>query len=267
MINPTNNEQSAMTSNLLKGKRGLIMGVANEKSIAWSIARAAHLNGAQLAFSYQSEVLLKRLEPLAQEIGCKNLFECDVTNSSSLDALSEQVLAKLGNIDFIVHAIAFSDKNELKGRYVDTTLDNFLNTMKISCFSFTEMAKRAEKLMPKGGSLITLTYYGAEKAMPNYNVIGVAKAALECSVKYLAADLGQNQIRVNAISAGPIRTLAAAGITGFRSMMKHDEQVNPLRRNTTLEDVAGSAMYLLSDISLKYCFEIYLYEYPIVHLF
>lgn len=234
---------------LLGGKRGVVMGVANEKSIAWNIALSAHNHGAELAFSYQSEVLLKRLEPLANSIGCNNLFECDVSQAESVDSLCTQIKQKWGSIDFIVHSIAFSDKNELRGKYVDTTLANFLNTMSISCFSFTAIAKKAEELMPNGGSLITLTYYGAEKTIPNYNVMGVAKAALECSVKYLAADLGPSGIRVNAISAGPIKTLAAAGIGGFNSMLRLAEGVNPLRRNTTTEDVGGCSTYLLSDLS------------------
>jgi enoyl-[acyl-carrier protein] reductase I len=241
--------KTTVTPQLLAGKRGIIMGVANEKSIAWNIALSAHNHGAELAFSYQSEILLKRLEPLASSINCSNLFECDVTQAESLDNLCAQVKQKWGSIDFIVHSIAFSDKNELRGKYVDTSLTNFLNTMNISCFSFTSVAKKAEELMPNGGSLITLTYYGAEKTIPNYNVMGVAKAALECSVKYLAADLGPNGIRVNAISAGPIKTLAAAGIGDFNSMLRLGEAVNPLRRNTTTEDVAGCSTYLLSDLS------------------
>lgn len=242
-------ENISAIQNLMKGKRGLIMGVANEKSIGWNIALAAHNAGAELAFSYQSEIFHKRLEPLASGIGCRNLFECDVTDESSIDALAKRVKASMGDIDFIVHSIAFSDKNELRGRYVDTSLANFTNTMNISCFSFTNVAKKAEELMPKGGSLITLTYYGAEKIIPNYNVMGVAKAALECSVMYLANDLGPSGIRVNAISAGPMKTLAASGIGDFKSILRAGEASNPLRRNTTEDDIGGCALYLLSDLS------------------
>ncbi len=241
--------QNVQPGLLLAGKTGIIMGVANNMSIAWGIAQAAHSHGANLIFTYQSEVLKNRVEPLATSIGCNNLIECDVTNEEALDKTFSEVSNFVPSIDFIVHAIAFSDRNELKGRYVDTSKANFLNTLDVSCFSFTSVAKRAQKLMPNGGNLITLTYFGAEKAIPNYNVMGVAKAALEASVKYLAVDLGPQNIKVNAISAGPIKTLAASGITGFKSLLKTGEQANPLKRNITLEDIGGTAIYLLSDLS------------------
>jgi enoyl-[acyl-carrier protein] reductase I len=241
--------QKAQSGLLLAGKTGIIMGVANNMSIAWGIAQTASIHGANLAFTYQSEILKGRVEPLARSIGCKNLIECDVTNEGALDKTFDNIAKLFPSIDFIVHSIAFSDRQELKGRYLETSKSNFLNSMDISCFSFTSIAKRAEKLMPNGGSLISLTYFGAEKAIPNYNVMGVAKAALEASVKYLAVDLGPHNIRVNAISAGPIKTLAASGISGFKSLLKVGEQINPLRRNTTLEDIGGTAVYLLSNLS------------------
>lgn len=249
MIMQNTQELKYIEGNLLKGKRGLIMGVANNMSIGWGIAQAASAQGAELCFSYQSEILLKRVEPLASSIGSDFLIECDVTNQDSLDNAFEQIEKRWGKIDFIVHSLAFSDKNELKGRFVDTTISNFLNSMNISCYSMIAVAKRAEKLMVDGGSIISLSYYGAEKAIPNYNVMGICKAALEASVKYLAMDLGPQNIRVNAISAGPMRTLAASVIGDFRSMLKYSESVNPLKRNINQVDVGSSAVYLLSDLS------------------
>ena len=233
---------------IMAGKRGLIMGVANNRSIAWGIAKAAADHGAELAFTYQGDALKKRVEPLAQEVGSKIVLPCDVTDGASVEALFAELQKTWGRLDFLVHAIAFSDKNELDGRYVDTTEANFTQTMLISCFSLTALAQRAEKLMTNGGSMLTLTYYGAEKVMPHYNVMGVAKAALEASVRYLAADLGRNNIRVNAISAGPIKTLAASGISDFRYILKWNEYNSPLRRTVTIEEVGDSALYLLSDL-------------------
>ncbi len=233
---------------LMQGKRGVIMGVANNMSIAWGIAEELHKHGAELAFTYQGDVLLKRVQPLAESIGSNFLLPCDVTDQASIDAAFAEVEKKWGQIDFIVHAIAFSDKKELDGRYVDTTRDNFLRTMDISVYSFTAVTQRAAPLMKKGGSVLTLTYYGAEQVMPHYNVMGVAKAALECSVKYLAEDLGKDGIRVNAISAGPIKTLAASGIGDFRFILKWNELNAPLRRNVTQTEVGKSALYLLSDL-------------------
>ncbi|MEQ1889524.1 MAG: SDR family oxidoreductase, partial [Alphaproteobacteria bacterium] len=220
-------------SNLMQGKRGLIMGVANERSLAWGIAKTCHAHGAELAFSYQGDALLKRVTPLAQSLGSKLVLPCDVTDAASIDALFESLRKHWGQLDFVVHAIAYSAKEELKGRYVDTTPDNFTMSMNISCYSFTAVTQRAEKLMPNGGSLLTLTYYGAEKVMPHYNVMGVAKAALEASVRYLAADLGARNIRVNAISAGPVKTLAASAIGDFRYILKWNELNSPLKRNVT----------------------------------
>lgn len=234
---------------LLNGKKGLITGVANNLSISWAIAQIAKEHGASLVFTYQGEILEKRVIPLAEEIGCDFVIPCDVTDEKSMDNLFEMIEKKWGKLDFIIHSIGFSDKNELKGRYIDTSLPNFLNTMNISCYSLTALAKRAEPLMKDGGSIITLTYYGAHKVIPNYNVMGLAKAALECSVKYLATDMGSNKIRVNAISAGPIRTLAASGIGDFKSMLSMHEKSSPLRRNTSQQDVAGAALYLLSDLA------------------
>jgi enoyl-[acyl-carrier protein] reductase I len=232
----------------MSGKRGLVMGVANDKSMAWGIARACAEQGAEMAFSYQGEALAKRVRPLAEQIGVKHLVECDVTDMDSVDALFSALQAEWGSLDFLVHAIGFSDKTELRGRYVDTSRDNFLMSMDISVYSFTAVAQRAEKLMTNGGSMLTLTYYGAEKVMPHYNVMGVAKAALEASVRYMAEDLGKDNIRVNAISAGTIKTLAASGIGDFRYIMKWNELNSPLRRNVTIEDVGKSALYLLSDL-------------------
>ena len=232
----------------MAGKRGLIMGVANSRSIAWGIAQALHAHGAELAFTYQGDVLKKRVEPLATGIGCDILLPCDVTDDASIDATFDTLEKNWGHLDFVVHAIAFSDKDELTGRYVDTSADNFNKSLFISCYSFTAIAQRAEKLMSEGGSLLTLTYYGAEKVMPHYNVMGVAKAALEASVRYLAVDLGKTGIRVNALSAGPIKTLASSGIGDFRYILKWNEYNSPLRRTVTTEDVGGSALYLLSDL-------------------
>ena len=237
-----------MSHNLMQGKRGLIMGLANDKSIAWGIAKACAEAGAEMCFSYQGDALKKRVEPLAAQVGSDFVAECDVADTSSVDALFEAIKQRWGKLDFIVHAIGFSDKSELRGRYVDTSLDNFRMTMDISVYSFTAVAQRAEKLMTDGGSMLTLTYYGAEQVMPHYNVMGVAKAALEASVMYLAEDLGKDNIRVNAISAGPIKTLAASGIGDFRYIMKWNELNSPLRRNVTTEDVGKSALYLLSDL-------------------
>ena len=234
---------------VLEGRKGLIMGVANNRSIAWGIAKACAEAGAELAFTYQGEALKKRVQPLADELGVQLLMECDVTSDESLDAVFTELKAAWGTLDFVVHAIAFSDKDELKGRYVDTTRANFGQTMDISVYSFTAVAKRAEALMPEGGSLLTLSYYGAEKWVPHYNVMGVAKAALEASVRYLAADLGPRGIRVNAISAGPIRTLAAAGISGFRMMLDWNEKNAPLRKNVTIDEVGTAALFLLSGLS------------------
>jgi enoyl-[acyl-carrier protein] reductase I len=233
---------------LMAGKRGLIMGVANDKSLAWGIAQYLSAQGAELGFTYQGEALEKRVRPLAESVGAKLVLPCDVTDMKSIDKLFADVEKEWGKIDFLVHAIAFSDKNELKGRYVDTTLENFQMTMNISCYSFTALAKRAAALMNDGGGMVTLTYYGAEKVVPHYNVMGVAKAALEASVRYLAMDLGGQNIRVNAISAGPVKTLAASGIGDFRYILKWNEYNSPLKRNTTIEDVGGAALYLLSQL-------------------
>ena len=232
----------------MTGKRGLVMGVANSRSIAWGIAQSCARHGAQLALSYQGEAFRKRVDPLAAELGCNLVVPCDVTDLSSLDAAFETIGKAWGGLDFVVHAVAFSDRDELTGRYVDTTPANFSNTLFISCYSFTAVAQRAEKLMANGGSLLTLTYYGAEKWMPHYNVMGVAKAALEASVRYLAADLGRSNIRVNSISAGPIRTLASAGIGDFRYILRWAENNAPLRRNVTIDEVGDTGLYLLSDL-------------------
>jgi enoyl-[acyl-carrier protein] reductase I len=234
---------------LMQGKRGLIMGVANNRSIAWGIAKAAAAQGATLAFTFQGDAVKKRVEPLAGELGSKLVLPCDVSDTASVDAVFAALASQWGQLDFLVHAIAFSDKAELDGRYVDTTEKNFTQTMLISCYSFTALAQRAEKLMKPGGSLLTLTYYGAEKVMPHYNVMGVAKAALEASVRYLAADLGKDGIRVNAISAGPIKTLAASGISDFRYILKWNEYNSALRRTVTIEEVGAAGLYLLSDLS------------------
>jgi enoyl-[acyl-carrier protein] reductase I len=236
-------------SGLMRGKRGLIMGVANNRSIAWGIAKACREAGADLAFTYQGDALKKRVEPLAEEVDGLVVGHCDVTEPATIDAAFAAVEAAWGKLDFMVHCVAFSDKGELDGRYVDTSADNFSKTMLISCYSFTALAQRAEKLMTDGGAMLTLSYYGAEKWMPHYNVMGVAKAALECSVRYLAADLGAKNIRVNAISAGPIKTLAASGIGDFRYILKWNEYNAPLRRSVTTEEVGDTAVYLLSDMS------------------
>jgi enoyl-[acyl-carrier protein] reductase I len=234
---------------LMQGKRGLIMGVANDHSIAWGIAKTLAAQGADLAFTYQGESLKKRVEPLAKEAGSGFLLPCDVEDLASVDAVFDAVTKKWGSIDFLVHAIAFSDKSELKGRFADTTRENFSRTMLISCFSFVEIAKRAADIMPNGGSIVTLTYGGATRVMPNYNVMGVAKAALEASVRYLASDFGPNNIRVNAISAGPVRTLAGAGISDARLMFNYQKRHAPLRRTVSIDEIGGSGLYLLSDLS------------------
>ncbi len=234
---------------LMHGKRGLIMGVANDHSIAWGIARTLAAQGASLAFTYQGEALGRRVKPLAESVGSKLLLPCDVEDVKSVDAVFAAIAEQWGSLDFLVHAIAFSDKNELKGRYADTSRENFVRTMLISCFSFTEIARRAAALMPAGGAMLTLTYNGGARAMPNYNVMGVAKAALEASVRYLAVDFGGQAIRVNAISAGPIRTLAGAGIAEARQMFAFQQRHSPLKRGVTLDEIGGAALYLLSDLS------------------
>ena len=234
---------------LMQGKRGLIMGVANDHSIAWGIARTLAAQGAALAFTHQGEALGRRVRPLAQSLNSELVLPCDVEDIASVDAVFAAIAAKWGGLDFLVHAVAFSDKNELKGRYADTTRENFARTMLLSCFSFTEAAKRAAALMPAGGAMVTLTYNGGQRAMPNYNVMGVAKAALEASVRYLAVDFGAAAIRVNAISAGPIRTLAGAGISDARAMFSFQQRHSPLRRGVTLDEIGGAALYLLSDLS------------------
>lgn len=239
----------ASAAPLMSGKKGLVMGVANDRSIAWGIAKAAFDQGAELAFTYQGEALQKRVAPLAESVGSNLVLACDVTDMASVDAVFDEIGEKWGKLDFVIHAIAYSDKDELKGGYIDTTLDNFLKTMNISCYSFTAVAQRARKLMTDGGALLTLTYFGAERVMPHYNVMGVAKAALEASVRYLAEDLGAANIRVNALSAGPMKTLAASGIGDFRYILKWNELNSPMRRNVTLEDVGGAGLYLLSPLS------------------
>ena len=233
----------------MQGKKGLIMGLANDRSLAWGIAKALGEQGAELAFSYQGDALEKRVRPLAQELGSELLIDCDVSDMNALDKAFAELKQKWETLDFVVHAIGFSDKNELRGKFVDTTVDNFLMTMNISVYSFIAVAQRARAMMKPGGSILTLTYYGAEKVIPHYNVMGVAKAGLETSVKYLAMDLGPEGIRVNAISAGPIKTLAASGIGDFRYIMKWNEYNSPLRRNVTIEDVGGAGLYLLSDLA------------------
>jgi len=237
------------SAGLLRGKRGLILGVANNRSIAWGIARVARAHGAELAFTYRGDALKKRVEPLVREIGGHLIGHCDVTDPTTIDATFAAIARMWGSLDFVVHAIAFSDRDQLDGRYVDTTPDNFTQTMLISCYSLVAVAQRAEKLMPNGGALLTLTYYGAEKWIPHYNVMGVAKAGLEASVRYLAADLGTKKIRVNAISAGPIKTLAASGVGDFRYILRWNERNAPLRRNTSAEEIGEAAVYLLSDMS------------------
>jgi enoyl-[acyl-carrier protein] reductase I len=236
-------------SGLMQGKRGLIMGVANDHSIAWGIAKALHADGAELAFTYQGDALGKRVKPLAESLNAPLILPCDVEDIASVDAAFAAMKEKWGSIDFLVHAIGFSDKNELKGRYADTTRANFSRTMVISCFSFTEVAKRASEMMPNGGSIVTLTFGGSTRVMPNYNVMGVAKAALEASTRYLAADFGRNGIRVNAISAGPVRTLAGSGIGDSRAMFAFQQKHSPLGRGVTLDELGGTALYLLSDMS------------------
>ncbi len=234
---------------LMAGKRGLIMGLANDKSLAWGIAKKLSEAGAELAFSYQGETMEKRVRPLAEQLGVARLFDCDVSDMGALDATFDKLAQEWSTIDFVVHAIGFSDKNELRGRFVDTSLDNFLMTMNISVYSFVAVAQRAAKMMTEGGAMLTLSYYGAEKVIPHYNVMGVAKAALETSVQYLAVDLGRDNIRVNAISAGPIKTLAASGIGDFRLILKWNELNSPLKRNVTIDDVGGAGLYLLSDLA------------------
>ena len=241
--------EQPMQGAIMAGKRGLIMGVANDRSLAWGIAKALRAQGAEIAFSYMGEALEKRVRPLAASLDSNFLVECDVADMASLDVAFAAVADRWSTLDFVVHAVGFSDKNELRGRYADTSLDNFLMTMNISVYSFTAVAQRAAAMMPDGGALLTLSYYGAEKVIPHYNVMGVAKAALETSVKYLAMDLGPQKVRVNAISAGPIKTLAASGIGDFRYIMKWNEYNSPLRRNVTIEDVGGAAVYLLSDLA------------------
>ncbi len=237
------------SSGLMAGKKGLVMGVANDRSLAWAISRAVHAQGAELAFTYQGDALLKRVKPLAEGIGSDLVLPCDVTDDAGVDAVFAELKSRWGKLDFLVHAIAYSDKEELKGKYLDTTPENFSRTMLISCYSFTALCRRAQELMTDGGSLVTLTYAGSERVMPHYNVMGVAKAALEASVRYLAEDLGGRGIRVNAISAGPMKTLAASGIGDFRYILKWNEYNSPLRRNVTGEDVGGAGLYLLSDLS------------------
>ena len=242
-------EPGTLPGTLMAGKKGLVMGVANDRSIAWGVANAAHGQGAELAFSYQGDALKKRVEPLADSVGSDFVLPCDVTDSQSMDAVFAAVKERWGRLDFLVHAIAFSDKEELKGQYIETSPENFAMTMNISCYSFTALARRARPLMTNGGSLLTLTYFGAERVMPHYNVMGVAKAALEASVRYLAEDLGKENIRVNAISAGPMKTLAASGIGDFRYILKWNEYNSPLRRNVNQDDIGGAGVYLLSDLS------------------
>ena len=234
---------------IMAGKKGLIMGVANDRSIAWGISKTVRDHGAELAFTYQGDALLKRVQPLAASVGSDLVMPCDVTDPESLTSTFKTIEDQWGKLDFVVHAIAFSDKEELKGRYIDTSADNFQATMNISCFSFTSVCQHATPLMKDGGSLLTLTYFGAERVMPHYNVMGVAKAALETSVRYLAEDLGKDGVRVNSLSAGPMKTLAASGIGDFRYILKWNEYNSPLRRNVTLDDIGGAGLYLLSDLS------------------
>ena len=242
-------EKEKLNNGIMNGKRGIVMGVANDRSIAWGIAEAVAKQGAEIAFTYQGDALEKRVRPLAEKVGSSIIIPCDVSSDEAIDETFNLLKQKWDTIDFVVHAIAYSDKEELKGEYVDTTRENFYKTMDISVYSFTAVAQRAAKMMPNGGSMITLTYYGAEKVMPHYNVMGVAKAALESSVRYLAADLGNDKIRVNSLSAGPIKTLAASGIGDFRYILKWNQYNSPLRRNVTLNDVGGCGVYLLSDLS------------------
>jgi enoyl-[acyl-carrier protein] reductase I len=249
MTQPETLTPALHTSGILAGKRGLVLGIANNRSIAWGIAKAAHEAGAELAFTYQGESLEKRVRPLAKEVDAQVVGDCDVTDTVALNAVFRQIERIWENLDFVVHCVAFADKDQLTGRYIDTTPENFVNSLLISCYSFTAVAQRAEKLMPNGGAMLTLTYYGAEKWMPHYNVMGLAKAALESSVRYLAADLGERNIRVNAISAGPIKTLASSGIGDFRYILKWNEYNSPLRRTVTIEEVGESAAFLLSPMA------------------
>jgi enoyl-[acyl-carrier protein] reductase I len=251
LINTRKYDEESMSnsSGLMAGKKGLIMGVANNRSIAWNIAKAVSNEGAELAFTYQGDALLKRINPLAESIGSDFIMPCDVTDSTSIEKVFNKIQKKWGKLDFLLHGIAFSNKEELTGKYLDTTATNFTQTMQISCYSFTEICQKAQPLMTDGGSLLTLTYAGSERVMPHYNVMGVAKAALEASVRYLAEDLGSQNIRVNALSAGPMKTLAASGIGDFRYILKWNEHNSPLRRNVSPDDVGGSGMYLLSDLS------------------
>lgn len=235
--------------NTLKGKKGLVVGVANNLSLAWGIAQAASSAGAELIFTYLNEALEKRVRPLAEEVGAKHLYQCDASSDESITALFQQIKSQIGKIDFIIHAVAHSDKNELKGRFVDTSLANFTHTLHVSCYSLINIVKRGEEVLNDGGSILTLTYFGSQKVVPNYNVMGVAKAALESSVRYLAHDMGARNIRVNAISAGPVKTLAASGIGDFRAMLNLHQATSPLKRNTTQADVAGAGLYLISDLS------------------
>ncbi len=248
-IELSNTAQNPVSGSIMQGKRGLIMGVANDHSIAWGIARALASQGAELAFTYQSDSFAKRVEPLAASVGTSKLIECDVADPTSIEKAFSKTTIIWEDLDFIVHAIAYSDKEELKGRYVDTSQENFLNTMNISCYSFTAVAQKAAQLMKNGGAMVTLTYHGAQQVMPNYNVMGVAKAALESSVRYLAADLGPDKIRVNAISAGPMRTLAGSAVGAARQVYNYNREVAPLRRNVILDDVGGAGLYLLSDLA------------------
>jgi enoyl-[acyl-carrier protein] reductase I len=243
------NEKSIVNSDIMKNKIGVIMGVANDRSLAWGITKTLAENGADIILTYQGETLKKRIVPLSEKVNAKHILECDVSNKKSIKNTFDEIYQKYGKIDFLVHAIAFSDKEELKGKYIETSRKNFLQTMDISCYSFTAVANNASKIMNNGGSMITLSYYGAEKVIPHYNVMGIAKAALEASVMYLAADLGDRDIRVNAISAGPIKTLAASGIGDFRYILKWNEYNAPLKRNTTLNDVGGAALFLLSNLA------------------
>ena len=248
-IELSNTDQNPVSGSIMQGKRGLIMGVANDHSIAWGIARALASQGAELAFTYQSDSFAKHVEPLAASVGTSKLIECDVADPTSIEKAFSKTTIIWEDLDFIVHAIAYSDKEELKGRYVDTSQENFLNTMNISCYSFTAVAQKAAQLMKNGGAMVTLTYHGAQQVMPNYNVMGVAKAALESSVRYLAADLGPDKIRVNAISAGPMRTLAGSAVGAARQVYNYNREVAPLRRNVILDDVGGAGLYLLSDLA------------------
>ena len=243
------NQNSIANTNIMQNKIGIVMGVANERSLAWGVTKALANNGADIILSYQGEALKKRIVPLSEKVNAKDIFECDVSNEQSIKDTFDEIYKKYGKIDFIVHAIAYSDKEELKGKYIETSRKNFLQSMDISCYSFTAVANYASKIMNDGGSMLTLSYYGAEKVIPHYNVMGVAKAALEASVMYLAADLGDRQIRVNAISAGPVKTLAASGIGDFRYILKWNEYNAPLKRNTNINDVGGAALFLLSNLA------------------